>query len=293
MTIFRVLHNKDYTTVNNFIATDCRISWKAKGLWLYAFSRPDDWSFNLQDLINRSTDGKDGVMTGLKELEEFGYLQRSRFRNEDGSFARGAEWVFFEKPGLTEHCEPKTENPKLEKPNLGNPPLLSTDILLSTEQQQQPAAAAPIYQEVKDSWNFLKNTCGFDDQACDHLCKFSLERIQKQWVNLQITEKMIEIDNRLGWLRKAIENNWQPLEQKEDKEKAQEEKRATQQEKREAIKSRCQLLHQKYEKLFTVKKYFDIGIDVISCKNENYNFFIPFDDNAFYCLESFIKKTFL
>lgn len=293
MTIFRVVHNKDYTTVNNFIATDCRLSWKAKGIWLYAFSRKDDWVFNLQDIINRSTDGKDGVMTGLKELEDFGYLQRSRFRNEDGSFARGAEWVFFEKPGLTEHPEPKTENPKLENPKLENPPLVSTDSLTSMEQQQQDAVVVPSFQGMNDSCKFLKNICGFDDQTCAHLSQFPLDRIQKQWQNYQNAKELIEIINPLGWLRKAIENDWLPIEKKEDKQENIENEKASQEEKRKNIKAQCQLLYEKYEKLFTVKKYFDIGIDVVSCRNEDHSFFIPFEDNTLYSLELFIKKTLL
>ena len=70
MTIYRVQHQKNYTCVNNFICKDNRISWKAKGIWLYAFSRPDDWEFHLNDLINHSTDGRDSVRVGLKELED-------------------------------------------------------------------------------------------------------------------------------------------------------------------------------------------------------------------------------
>ena len=68
MAIYRVEHKKDYTVVKNFICKDKRLSWKAKGIWLYAFSRPDDWQFNLSDLINQSTDAKDSVTTCLKEL---------------------------------------------------------------------------------------------------------------------------------------------------------------------------------------------------------------------------------
>lgn len=130
MTIFRTQHQKNYTVVNNAICTDNRLSWKAKGIWLYAFSRKDDWTFYLCDLIKQSTDGKDSVSAGLKELEKCGYLKRSRKRDEKGRVS-DAEWVFHETP-FTVDCEPKPEKPILDNPILDNPPLTSTDYLTST-----------------------------------------------------------------------------------------------------------------------------------------------------------------
>lgn len=132
MTIFRVQHNKNYTTINNTICKDKRLSWKAKGIWLYAFSRPDDWEFNMQDLVNQSTDKTDSVTTGIKELENAGYLRRTRKRNVDGTLGN-AEWFFHETPCEIKEIILKRENPNLDNPNLENPALLSTDVLLSTE----------------------------------------------------------------------------------------------------------------------------------------------------------------
>lgn len=137
MTIFRTEHKRNYTVVNNFIVTDKRLSWKAKAIWLYAFSRPDDWEFHLNDLVNQSTDGRDSVKAGLKELEKAGYLCRCQKR-KDGAFSN-AEWVFYEMPE-SKLIITKTENPSTGKPLTGNPPLLSTEELPSIEEEQQPVA---------------------------------------------------------------------------------------------------------------------------------------------------------
>jgi len=127
MTIYRVQHNKNYTVINNSICSDTRISFKAKGIWLYAFSRPDDWSFCLQDLINQGTNGKDSVVAGLQELENTGYLIRTRIRDEKGRLG-SAEWTFFETPQFTEEkTSTDTFEPKTGLPNLVNPPLLNTE----------------------------------------------------------------------------------------------------------------------------------------------------------------------
>ncbi len=139
MTIYRVQHKKNYTVVNNFICKDRRLSWKAKGIWLYAFSRPDDWQFNLTDLINQSTDGRESVTSGLKELEALGYLQREQ-RRDNGAFSK-AEWVFHETPEELKKTVPQTGFPSTAMPDAENKPLLSTERKPSTERKQQQAAA--------------------------------------------------------------------------------------------------------------------------------------------------------
>ncbi len=84
---------KDYalgfTQVPNYIIEDDdRLSWKAKGIYLYLVSRPDKWDYYIQDIINRSKDGKDAVKSGIKELEKYGYLKRKKVKNEKGQFGK-------------------------------------------------------------------------------------------------------------------------------------------------------------------------------------------------------------
>ncbi len=151
MAIFRTVHNKNYTTVNNFICKDNRLSWKAKGIWLYAFSRPDDWVFYMKDLEKHATDGKDSLRSGLRELQECGYLVKNQQRTADGSFSN-MEWNFFETPQEVKKCLPETENPFTDNLFTANPPLLSTECLISTEKKQQQAApaAAVFFDCLKD-----------------------------------------------------------------------------------------------------------------------------------------------
>lgn len=137
MTIFRVQHNRNYTTINNFIATDKRLSMKAKGIWMYAFSRPDDWEFHLNDIINQSTDGRDSIRAGLRELEECGYLQRNKLKDEKGQYSK-AEWFFYETPVEFKKIIPRTDFPLTENQEMENHPLLNTK-RLSTEKKQQQA----------------------------------------------------------------------------------------------------------------------------------------------------------
>lgn len=144
MTIFRVKHDKNnpYTLINRHITEDNRISWKAKGIWLYAFSRPDDWSFNMTDLVKRSSDGRDSVSKGLRELEEAGYLERTQRRGPDGKLGN-ADWIFYETPREIQKMLPQTDFPHTVNPSTENPPLLSTESLPSKKDNNRPEPPPP------------------------------------------------------------------------------------------------------------------------------------------------------
>lgn len=207
MTIFRVSHNKNYTVINNTICTDNRLSWKAKGIWLYAFSRPDDWHFYICDLINQSTDGRDSVSAGLKELQNAGYLVRKRHRNEKGHLGN-ADWTFHETPqeiDLSDDFEPKPENPMLDNPTLGNPSLPSTDLKPSIDKQQtttEPAAAAAAQINI---FSCLK-TVDIPGKEKEWLCQnYSEQQIKSAiaWSRLPTTKINKTLAAALKW---ACEN---------------------------------------------------------------------------------------
>ncbi len=120
------------------------MSLKAKGLLSLILSLPEDWDYTLEGLATLCRDGKDSVRTALNELEEFGYMETARVRDEKGRL-RGTEYVVREKPmsnppekknpdpeeadpddGMPEEPaaeKPTLENPVLEKPMLENPTL--------------------------------------------------------------------------------------------------------------------------------------------------------------------------
>lgn len=138
MSICRAIHNKNYTVVNNTICSDKRLSYKAKGIWLYAFSRPDDWTFYMKDIINQSNDKKTKIQSGLKELENCGYLKRTKKQDQKGKITY--EWEFYEVPVEIKKILPQQGFPCTGKPSTGNQPLLSTD-KLSTEETSNCSVA--------------------------------------------------------------------------------------------------------------------------------------------------------
>jgi len=71
-----------FTQIKNEIAIDKNLSWKAKGLFLYLYSKPDDWNFAIDRIVKESKDGIRATREGLKELEKNGYLKRQK--RQDG-----------------------------------------------------------------------------------------------------------------------------------------------------------------------------------------------------------------
>ena len=127
--VFRVEKNANYTTMCNYHLRDNTISFKAKGILSMFLSLPKDWSYSVNGLAAISKEGKDGILSGLKELEAAGYLERHRYRNERGRLG-DSEYVIYEipphrrpVPESPEQVLPKLEKPVLEKPALVNPVL--------------------------------------------------------------------------------------------------------------------------------------------------------------------------
>ena len=84
-----------FTQVANDVLNDSNLSFKAKGLYAYIYSKPDGWDFSIDRIALDAKDARKAVNTGLQELETYGYL--SRERQPDG---RVIYRVFF--PPLTQ-----------------------------------------------------------------------------------------------------------------------------------------------------------------------------------------------
>lgn len=126
MVKIRKQYTHNFTLIDNGVLDNEKLSWKAKGLFCYLWRQPDDWEYYESEVVKHSTDGIAALKSGLKELEEAGYLHRERAR-EKGQL-KGTIW------NLTEHPTrkpPMLENPMLEKPTLEKP-MLENQTLPST-----------------------------------------------------------------------------------------------------------------------------------------------------------------
>lgn len=121
---------KDYTVMGNTHFREKEMTLRAKGLLSLMLSLPDDWDYSIAGLCTLSKDGRDSVMSALKELESFGYLVRIKTTDEKGHFS-GYDYNVYEEPqtGKPYTETPCSGNPNTGNPNTGNPQQLNTNIL--------------------------------------------------------------------------------------------------------------------------------------------------------------------
>lgn len=96
--------NIPFTMVANEILKDPNLSFKAKGLYAYLFSKPDTWDFSSNRMVMETKDGRKAIMSMLKELEESGYLQRLKLPT--------GKMEYILKHSLSTKTELRVEEPK-------------------------------------------------------------------------------------------------------------------------------------------------------------------------------------
>jgi len=94
-------------------------------------SLPDDWNFTTKGLATICKEGVEAVGTGLKELENAGYIVRHLLRGEHGRIT-DTEYIIYERPQVVELPEPESPAPAPEEPypaspHPGNPDTVDPD----------------------------------------------------------------------------------------------------------------------------------------------------------------------
>lgn len=108
-----------FTRILNAVLQDHRLSWKARGLMSYMLSKPNNFKFYLHELTKHAPDGLDGVKTGIKELEKFGYVKRYSIK-ERGKIV---SWE------MNVYEVPQVDKPQVEKPLVENPTLITNELI--------------------------------------------------------------------------------------------------------------------------------------------------------------------
>ena len=113
MAVFRIEKTRDYTVMSNHHLRNAGLSLKSKGLLSMMLSLPEDWDFTLKGLSLINREQIDAIRAAVWELEQAGYIVRSRERDGQGRL-RGADYLIYEQP------QPVPDSPTLENPMLEN-----------------------------------------------------------------------------------------------------------------------------------------------------------------------------
>lgn len=108
-TVFRVVKDKNFTTISNFHLQDKTLSLKAKGMLTLMLSlNAKEWDMTLKGLATLSHDGLDSTRSTVKELEEHGYLKRTIRRNELGRMEK-TEYTVYERSIYADELAPTVQ----------------------------------------------------------------------------------------------------------------------------------------------------------------------------------------
>jgi hypothetical protein len=151
-----------FARVAKAVLDDKRITWKAKGIFAYLMSKPDNWKGVIADVVNHGADGATAVRAAMTELESFGYARQERVR-EAGRMA-GLVWHvtddpnYFAKPPRSENLH--VENPEAGKADSGNPAHSKKDQkkkeLLTDEQWMEKQKLNPAWKGIDIDREFAK-----------------------------------------------------------------------------------------------------------------------------------------
>lgn len=128
MIIIRNKTEDPFARIPLLLLNDSSLKWKEKGLLCYLLSKPIGWKLQINDLVNRSGDGKDSIYASLKALIAAGYCLRTETRDNSGKIC-GTEYAIADNPCFLDPSQaelemsfdyPHTENPDTENQNYSN-----------------------------------------------------------------------------------------------------------------------------------------------------------------------------
>lgn len=214
MVRIRKEYSKGFTTTSNTIIRDERLTWKARGIFNYLWSMPNDWDFYAKEVAKHAKDGIHSLDSGLEELAKYGYLERTRLRDKKGRFGAPV-WVLHDDPADVQKpkCDfPILDNPILEKPILENRTLLNKYLTKETStneiQEERDVYKAPLDKNEKLSFIRWPDSLGVMTDQITRLLLSAQEQGMSDAVIQMIIDKtrMAKPNTTYGYLKKVIDD---------------------------------------------------------------------------------------
>ena len=201
---------QQFTTVAQNIIRDENLSLKDLGLLVSLLSLPDSWEFSERGLYAIfPNDGQNSIRTGLKNLEEFGYLKRERKRI-CGKLA-DVEWSIYDSPCLE---KPNVEKPNVEKPSLENPPQYNTKesitniSITENKKERKKNGYDELLSSIEDDslrelyYDYIKMRKLIKAPMTDRALEMLIHKVEGLETDVERQKKLLET---------AILNNWKSV----------------------------------------------------------------------------------
>lgn len=75
-----------YAQIANSILNDRELSLKAKGLYAFMYSKPDDWNFTASSMAAQLKESRKTILKMLQELRDFGIVEYQKNQNGTGRY---------------------------------------------------------------------------------------------------------------------------------------------------------------------------------------------------------------
>lgn len=214
MGVIRVNKNKDYTTMSNYHFKDKNLSLKAKGLLSQMLSLPEDWDYSIEGLAAINKEGVKAIRTTLQELEDSGYLVRTRVNDEKGHFAY--VYDIFEKP-QTENL-PHTQKGHAVQGHAVQGHAVNGRQLNTKELNTKELNTKVCKKERKSSYNNILDNMVTDPKLKEALIEFiKMRKLSKKPPTDHALELLIkklfkmssDPEIQIEIVEQSITNNWQ------------------------------------------------------------------------------------
>ena len=90
--------SSNFTQISNNILRNPELSAKAKGILCLLLSNQQGWRSHVSTITQMMADGETSIRSGLKELEQMGYLARIPYREKNTKIRRGTIWCYTDTP---------------------------------------------------------------------------------------------------------------------------------------------------------------------------------------------------
>lgn len=113
-----------YTALGNEIINDSRLNLRSLGLFMFMWSKPDNWNFTLNSIAKARNVGRDQIRAAMLELIKYGYVEYQKLKDGSGIYIlddrnreRTMKSAKLENPTQATEKKAKVGKPKVGKSN--------------------------------------------------------------------------------------------------------------------------------------------------------------------------------
>ena len=209
---FKVNHiekSGNFTCVPNHILRSKRLSLKAKGFLCMILSLPPNWYFSISGITAICKEGKSAVKTALAELEELGYLSRSKLmpnNTNSGRIEHAYEFNELSEIDISDNNIKKKDSQEIEKQSSELQP---TELQLSDYQREINTGNIILEKEILYNQKSIHQSSAVNENAVEKVETTDdgmIEEYAKNQIEYtELVKNNIDFDSFADWLQSKAE----------------------------------------------------------------------------------------